>query len=76
MMDLAPSLTLILEGGYDLNALSCSNAKLINGLENYKVIKDEYEKSNQNPQDRSKVHPETKKTYEDLKETFSPYFNL
>lgn len=76
MMDLAPSLTLILEGGYDLNALSRSNTKLIHGLENYKVIKDQYERSDQNLQDRSKVHPETKKLYQDLREMFSPYFNI
>ncbi len=74
MMDLAESLTLILEGGYNLKALSRCNVNLMSGLQNYKTIKEEYEKSE--PVDISKVHQETKDVYKSLSETFSPYFDL
>lgn len=75
MMDIAGSLTLILEGGYDLNALSSSNKKLINGLQNYKIIKEENEKDNQDSHN-SQVKDQTKNIYQEIKETFSPYFDL
>lgn len=75
LMDLADSLTLILEGGYDLNALSRSNVKLMEGLENYKIIKEEYQK-NSDEHYHSPVKNQTRKVYRDIKETFSPYFDL
>lgn len=75
MMDLAGSLTLILEGGYDLNALSRSNVNLIHGLKNYKTIKEEYEKNDYGIEG-SKVHQETKEIYKSLREIFSPYFDI
>jgi len=76
LMDIAESLTLILEGGYDLNALSRCNKNLINGLKNYKIINEEYEKNNQDSNIDSRVRNQTKKIYQDIKETFSPYFDL
>ena len=75
LMDLAESLTLILEGGYDLNALRRSNEKLINGLENYKTIKEEYQK-NSDVLNHSPVKNQTMNIYRDIKETFSPYLDL
>ena len=75
MMDMAGSLTLILEGGYDLNALSSSNKKLINGLQNYKIIKEENEKDDHDSYN-SQVKDQTKNIYQDIRETFSPYFDL
>ena len=75
LMDLADSLTLILEGGYDLNALYRSNEKFINGLENYKIIKEEHQ-INSNAGNNSPVKNQTRSIYRDIKETFSPYFDL
>jgi acetoin utilization deacetylase AcuC-like enzyme len=72
LMQLTDSLCLILEGGYDLAALSRSNLKLVNGLKNYKEIKDQ---QGEDEQDLS-VNKITKNLYHDIKETFSPYFNL
>jgi acetoin utilization deacetylase AcuC-like enzyme len=76
MMDIAESLTLILEGGYDLNALYRSNLNLINGLKNYKNIKEEHEKNNQDSYNNSEINMQTKNIYKEIKETFSPYFDL
>jgi len=75
MMDLARSLTLILEGGYDLDALARCNRNLIQGLENYKTMKEEYEKGKE-PIDNSMVNRETRKIYESLSDIFSPYFDI
>lgn len=75
MMDLARSLTLILEGGYDLDALARCNRNLIQGLENYKTMKWEYEKGKE-PIDNSMVNRETRKIYESLSDIFSPYFDI
>lgn len=75
MMDLAQSLTLILEGGYDLDTLASCNVELIHGLENYKTLKEEYE-HNKESIDRTQVHQETRVIYECLKEIFSPYFDI
>ncbi|HTX60707.1 MAG TPA: histone deacetylase, partial [Methanobacterium sp.] len=72
MMELAGSLCLILEGGYDLAALSRSNLKLMNGLKNYKEIKDMHE---EDEQDLS-VLSQTKNLYYEIREKFSPYFDL
>jgi acetoin utilization deacetylase AcuC-like enzyme len=77
MMDLAKSLTIILEGGYDLNALSRSNVKLINGLKNYEMLKDEENKKEKKElPGSSKVHEETKKLFKDIKEIYSPYIEF
>lgn len=77
MMDIAESLTLILEGGYDLNALSRSNIKLINGLKNYQILKDRYNKKDkQSSSNNSKVHEETREIYKSLQEIFSPYIEF
>lgn len=75
MMDLARSLTLILEGGYDLEALARCNQNLIQGLENYKTMKEEYEKGKE-PLDNSMIHRETREIYKSLREIFSPYFDI
>ncbi len=72
---MAQSLTLILEGGYDLDTLASCNVELIHGLENYKTLKEEYE-HNKESIDRNQVHQETRVIYECLKEIFSPYFDI
>jgi acetoin utilization deacetylase AcuC-like enzyme len=76
MMDLAQSLAVILEGGYDLDALARCNTNLIDGLENYKTFKEEYEKRNQESVDKSQVHQETRQIYNSLSDIFSPYFDI
>lgn len=72
MMRLAGSLCLILEGGYDIAALSRSNLKMMNGLRNYKEIKDQIADEKQD----ISVNKRTQNLYQDIKETFSPYFDL
>ncbi len=77
MMDIADSITLILEGGYDLNALSRCNAKLINGLKNYQVLKDKRDKDDKKGSDtNSKVYDQTKNIFQELKEIYSPYVDF
>lgn len=76
MMDIAKSLTLILEGGYDLNALYRSNIKLINGLKNYQIIKEGRNGEEHRKKDLSKVHVETKMIFKELREIFSPYIEF
>lgn len=76
MMELAQSLTLILEGGYDLDVLARCNVELIHGLENYKTLKEEYEKSNKESINHTQVHQETREIYKCLREIFSPYIDI
>ena len=77
MMDIAGSLTLILEGGYDLKALSRCNVKLINGLKEFQVLKDKWDKEDKKGSDNnSKVYNQTKNIFQELKEIYSPYVDF
>lgn len=71
LMDIAGSLALFLEGGYNLDALAGCNLKLINGLNEYKMIK---ESPLQPPP--LKVKKETKDIFMNIKEIFSPYYEF
>lgn len=67
MMDLAGSLALILEGGYNLNILSRCNVKMINALNNI---------SHDNYKHELKVLESTKNTFNKIKDVFSPFYEL
>jgi len=68
MMNIAGSLTLILEGGYNLNVLSRCNIKMINTLNN---ISNEYYYKNE-----LKVLENTKNTFNKIKDVFSPFYEF
>jgi len=85
MMDIAGSLVLILEGGYDLNALRRCNVKLINGLNKYgsgeevelhlEDLEVKHQEREVNHEDME-VRRETKETFKEIKEVFSPFYEL
>lgn len=70
VMDIAGSLVLILEGGYDLNALRRCNLKLINGLNKYNPTEDK------DMVETLKVHEETKEIFREIEEVFSPFYKF
>lgn len=71
LMDIAGSLVLILEGGYNLEALSRCNLKLINGLKEHKTIKEI-----PSPYENLRVNRRTKDIFKEIKEVFSPFFEF
>lgn len=78
MMEITPSLALILEGGYDLPALYRCNQKLINGLNANINFKDRNIKENKSnlKQRNQKVHRETKDLLNEIKKIFSPFYEF
>ncbi len=67
MMNIAGSLALILEGGYNLNILSRCNVKMINALNNI---------SHDNYKHELKVLESTKNTFSKIKDVFSPFYEF
>jgi acetoin utilization deacetylase AcuC-like enzyme len=68
MMNIAGSLALILEGGYNLDVLSRCNVKMINTLNN---ISNEYYYRNE-----LKVLENTKNTFNKIKDVFYPFYEF
>lgn len=66
MMRIAGSLTLILEGGYNLNTLSRCNVKMMNALNNIK----------HNYKHEPKVLESTEHTFNKIKDVFSPFYEF
>jgi len=73
MMEITESMVLILEGGYDLNALSRCNIRMIEALKDNKKGTDYYKNYYKND---LKVSDETKRRYKKIKDMFSPFFKL
>ncbi len=67
MMDTAGSLTLILEGGYNLKVLSRCNVKMMNALNNI---------SHENYKHELKVSESTMNTFKKIKDVFSPFYEF
>jgi acetoin utilization deacetylase AcuC-like enzyme len=70
LMEQVGSMALILEGGYNLPALSRCNLKLINGL-NQKS-----EEKHPLTPDNLTVRDDTKNNFKEIKEIFSPFFEF
>jgi len=67
MMNISGSLTLILEGGYNLDVLSRCNVKMIDTLNNI---------SHENYKHELKVSENTKNTFNKIKDIFSPFYEF
>lgn len=76
MMDIAGSLTLILEGGYNLPALYRCNLKLLNGLKEHKTLQDKFKQDTDKLDKSIKIHEQTTDIFNEIKESFSPYFEF
>jgi acetoin utilization deacetylase AcuC-like enzyme len=70
LMGLSGGMTLILEGGYNLPALSRCNLKLINGLNQNDNQEHPHLKGS------LKVREDTKNSFKEIKEIFSPFFEF
>ncbi len=68
MRNITPSMALILEGGYNLDVLSRCNLKMINALNN--ISSEDYYKQELNVRDA------TQNTLNQIKDVFSPFFEL
>ena len=68
MVNIAGSVALILEGGYNLNVLSRCNVKMINALNNINNV--DYYKHELN------VSENTKDTFNRIKDIFSPFYEF
>ncbi|MBI5679777.1 MAG: histone deacetylase [Methanobacterium sp.] len=68
MKNIAGNMALILEGGYDLNALSRCNVKMINTLNN--IMTEDYYKQELN------VSENTQNTFNKITDVFSPFFEF
>lgn len=68
MRNIAGSMALILEGGYNLEVLSRCNVKLINALNN--ISNEDYYKHELN------VSESTKSTFNKIKDVFSPFYEF
>ncbi|MGC9516530.1 MAG: histone deacetylase family protein [Methanomicrobiales archaeon] len=69
MKEINPNLVLILEGGYDLEALGRCNVKVLNALENHI-------KNSDHNLDFSNVSGEIKNLFKTIKDNFSPFFEF
>ncbi|HEX7468810.1 MAG TPA: histone deacetylase [Methanobacterium sp.] len=70
LMEIAGRMALILEGGYNLPALSRCNIQLINGLNQ------ENNREHPLPRDNLTVLDDTKNSFKEIKEIFSPFFEF
>lgn len=68
MKSTAPSMALILEGGYNLDVLSRCNLKMINALNN--ISSEDYYKQELNVRDTNR------NTFNQIKDVFSPFFEF
>ncbi len=75
MKEIAGQMVLILEGGYNLSALSRCNMKIINVLRN-DLSYDTWEKITETPHNKLNVSDNTKKLYHNIKDVFSPFYEF
>ena len=79
MRDIAGSMVLVLEGGYNLKVLRRCNVKLINVL-NTEVSTEELSDMRNTKsylyRERDDVDPKTKTLFKDIQDTFSPFFEF
>lgn len=75
MEEIAGKMVLILEGGYNLSALSRCNMKIINVLRN-DLTYDTREKITEAPHNEMNVSDSTKKIYHNIKDVFSSFYEF
>ena len=80
MLDIAGSMVLILEGGYNLGALSRCNVKLINGLRDQLTSNTSQKQVDldvsRGTDVSENISPETRNIFKNIKDLFSPFFEF
>lgn len=79
MRDIAGSMVLVLEGGYNLEVLRRCNVKLINVLNtevSTEELSDMKDMKSYLYKEREDVDPKTKTLFKDIQDTFSPFFEF